>query len=93
MALSPPPMSAQMAKVLESLLMFLQIKCWELTGSSLSSAYSVGELAGLHGGTGAPRAAGQTSTAEALHQAAADGPGQGAANCTLLLNMKLGTQN
>lgn len=61
--------------------------------SSLSSAYSVGELAGLHWGIGAPGATGQASAAQALHQAAADGPGQGAADCTLLLNMKLGTQN
>lgn len=69
------------------------MKCWELTGSSLSSVYSVGELAGLHWGTGAPRAAGQASAAQALHQTAADGPGQGAADRALLLNIKLGTQN
>ena len=64
---------------------------WELIGSSLSSAYSVGELAGLHRGTGAPGASGQASAAQALHQAAADGPGQGAADRALLLNMKLRT--
>lgn len=34
---------------------------------SLSSACSVGELAGLYWGTGAPAAPGQASTAQALH--------------------------
>ena len=49
---------------------------------------SAGELAGLHGGAGAPRPAGPPASAQASHEEAVDRVGQSAADRPLELHMR-----
>lgn len=60
-----------------------------MLGSALTSdlAHSVGELAGLHRGTGASRTPGTSATAQTPYEATAYATGQGAADCSVQLHM------
>lgn len=50
---------------------------------------SFGELAGLHRRAGTPRTTGSTPPAQTLYKAADNGPGQSAADRTVLLHVRL----